>query len=157
MGPALFDYNMRLIQLSVIQLSGGHCILFKYKTKLISCYVLTGKAQKKKKQPNSPIACSPVKNAEKLISTKKSSKKVVDETVVVAESKPTVAVAAAVKSPQQQNSPNKTSHCDAKVTSESDFASYVTRTLLKGLANETPTSSKIMKVSISTTFYKNQK
>jgi len=28
MGPALFDYNMRLIQLSVIQLSGGHCIQF---------------------------------------------------------------------------------------------------------------------------------
>jgi len=26
MGPALFDYNMQLIQLSVIQLSGGHCI-----------------------------------------------------------------------------------------------------------------------------------
>ncbi len=25
MGPALFDYNMRLIQLSVIQLRGGHC------------------------------------------------------------------------------------------------------------------------------------
>ncbi len=25
MGPASFDYNMRLIQLSVIQLSGGHC------------------------------------------------------------------------------------------------------------------------------------
>jgi len=25
MGPALSDYNMRLIQLSVIQLSGGHC------------------------------------------------------------------------------------------------------------------------------------
>jgi hypothetical protein len=25
MGPALFDFNMRLIQLSVIQLSGGHC------------------------------------------------------------------------------------------------------------------------------------
>jgi len=25
MGPALSDYNMRLILLSVIQLSGGHC------------------------------------------------------------------------------------------------------------------------------------
>ncbi len=25
MEPALFDYNMRLIQLSVIYLSGGHC------------------------------------------------------------------------------------------------------------------------------------
>jgi len=28
MGQALFDYNMRLIQLSVIQLSGGHCTFF---------------------------------------------------------------------------------------------------------------------------------
>jgi hypothetical protein len=26
MGPAIFDYNMRLILLSVIRLSGGHCI-----------------------------------------------------------------------------------------------------------------------------------
>jgi hypothetical protein len=27
MGPALLDYNLRLVQLSVIQLSSGHCIL----------------------------------------------------------------------------------------------------------------------------------
>ncbi len=31
MGPALFDYNMRLIQLSVIQLSGMPC-------NMISCF-----------------------------------------------------------------------------------------------------------------------
>ncbi len=27
MGPAISDYNMRLILLSVIQISSGHCIL----------------------------------------------------------------------------------------------------------------------------------
>ncbi len=27
-GPAISDYNKRLIQLSVIQLSGGHCMYF---------------------------------------------------------------------------------------------------------------------------------
>jgi hypothetical protein len=29
-GPAMSDYNKRLILLSVIQLSGGHCTTFYY-------------------------------------------------------------------------------------------------------------------------------
>jgi len=34
MGPAISDYNMRLILLSVIQLSGGHCIRYLLKHKI---------------------------------------------------------------------------------------------------------------------------
>ncbi len=49
MGPAISDYNMRLILLSVIQLSGGHCTNGQLKTGKMGTHLSAN---------TSPVQCS---------------------------------------------------------------------------------------------------